>query len=83
MRDLTILPISRCVACLNPTMHATGLLQILRGLMDSVEMTNVQIVAADGGFSGISADVQKDPKLKAAVSVLGSVIRKKPRFSYI
>ena len=50
--------------------------------MDSVELNDVQIVAADGGFSGIAADVQKDPKLKAAVSVLGSVIHKMPCFNY-
>ena len=45
-------------------------------------MTDVQIVAADKGFSRIAADVQKDPELKAAVGVLGSVIHKMPCFNY-
>ena len=46
---------------------------MLRGALDAANLKTVQIVAADGGFSGIAANVQSDPALKAAVSILGSV----------
>ncbi len=36
-----------------------------------MNLTRVQIVAADGDFNKISANVQSDPELKAAVSILG------------
>ncbi len=47
------------------------LFQVLRSTLDTYELYNVQIVAADGNFDKISADVQSDPDLKAAVDILG------------
>ena len=48
--------------------------QVLRGALDAANLKTVQIVAADGSFAKIAANVQSDPALKAAVSILGSVV---------
>lgn len=45
--------------------------QTLRKTLDDMGLSSVQIVAADGNFKDISANVQSDPDLKAAVSILG------------
>ncbi len=45
--------------------------QTLRKSLDLMGLSSVQIVAADGNFRDISANVQSDPDLKAAVSILG------------
>ncbi len=45
--------------------------QTLRKTLDDMRLSSVQIVAADGNFKDISANVQSDPDLKAAVSILG------------
>ncbi len=45
--------------------------QTLRKSLDVMGLSSVQIVAADGNFAEISANVQSDPDLKAAVSILG------------
>lgn len=47
-------------------------IKVLRATLDKAKLNNVQIVAPDGSFAGIAADVLKDPALKAAVSILGA-----------
>ena len=55
---------------------------MLRAALDNTGLKAVQIVAADGHFSEIAADVQNDPTLKAAVSILGSVVLT-PVYTYV
>ena len=47
---------------------------MLREVLNDYVGEHTKIVAADGNFSGIAADILKDQTLKAAVGVLGSVL---------
>lgn len=47
-------------------------IKTLRKALDNASLQHVQIVAADGSFSGISNDVLKDSELSKAVSILGA-----------
>ena len=46
-------------------------LQTLRKMLDSSGLSHVEIVAADGSFAGISADMLVDKELNASVSIVG------------
>ena len=43
----------------------------MRNALDAAGLQHVQIVAADGKFIDIAADVLKDSELSKAVSILG------------